>query len=374
MKFNVSSTKLFAQLQALSKVIAPKNSLQILEDVLFDLNGNNLTMTASDGETTIRTTIDVENAEGQGKVASGAKLLLETLKEFPEQPLTFQIDDQNYAINITSENGTYSFVGANGNEYPEMPVAGAENGRIEFPAEVLLEAINKTIFCTADDELRPVMNGIYFDMLEDKIVLVATDAHRLVRYTNTSISAPQAMNFILPKKPAALLKNVLAKEEGAVTIIFGEKNARFEFGQTIVVCRQIEGRFPNYNAVIPQNNQNKVVVDRQTIINACKRVAVFANTGTSLLKLALSENQIKISAQDIDFSTSAEETIACSYTGAPMAIGFKAPFLIEIIGSIASDEVVLELADPARAGLILPAENEPNEDLLMLLMPMLLND
>ena len=374
MKFNVSSTKLFAQLQALSKVIAPKNSLQILEDVLFDLNGNALTMTASDGETTIRTTIEVENAEGQGKVASGAKLLLETLKEFPEQPLTFQIDDQNYAINITSENGTYSFVGANGNEYPEMPVAGAENGRIEVPAEVLLDAINKTIFCTADDELRPVMNGIFFDMLEDKIVLVATDAHRLVRYTNTSISAPAAMSFILPKKPAALLKNVLAKEDGNVMIIFGEKNARFEFGQTLVVCRQIEGRFPNYNAVIPQNNQNKVVVDRQTIINACKRVAVFANTGTSLLKLSLSENQIKISAQDIDFSTSAEETIACSYTGAPMAIGFKAPFLIEIIGSIASDDVVLELADPARAGLILPAENEPGEDLLMLLMPMLLND
>ncbi len=374
MKFNVSSTKLFAQLQALSKVIAPKNSLQILEDVLFDLNGNALTMTASDGETTIRTTIEVENAEGQGKVASGAKLLLETLKEFPEQPLTFQIDDQNYAINITSENGTYSFVGANGNEYPEMPVSGSENGRIEFPAEVLLDAINKTIFCTADDELRPVMNGIFFDMLEDKIVLVATDAHRLVRYTNTSISAPAAMSFILPKKPAALLKNVLSKEEGNVMIIFGEKNARFEFGQTIVVCRQIEGRFPNYNAVIPQNNQNKVVVDRQTIINACKRVAVFANTGTSLLKLALSENQIKISAQDIDFSTSAEETISCSYTGAPMAIGFKAPFLIEILSSIASDEVILELADPARAGLILPAENEPNEDLLMLLMPMLLND
>ena len=374
MKFNVSSTKLFAQLQALSKVIAPKNSLQILEDVLFDLNGNALTMTASDGETTIRTTIEVENAEGQGKVASGAKLLLETLKEFPEQPLTFQIDDQNYAINITSENGTYSFVGANGNEYPEMPVSGSENGRIEFPAEVLLDAINKTIFCTADDELRPVMNGIFFDMLEDKIVLVATDAHRLVRYTNTSISAPAAMSFILPKKPAALLKNVLSKEEGNVMIIFGEKNARFEFGQTIVVCRQLEGRFPNYNAVIPQNNQNKVVVDRQTIINACKRVAVFANTGTSLLKLALSENQIKISAQDIDFSTSAEETISCSYTGAPMAIGFKAPFLIEILSSIASDEVILELADPARAGLILPAENEPNEDLLMLLMPMLLND
>ncbi len=374
MKFNVSSTKMFANLQALSKVIAPKNSLQILEDVLFDLQGNELTMTASDGETTIRTTIEVENPEGQGKVASGAKLLLETLKEFPEQPLTFSIDDGNFAINITSANGTYSFVGANGNEYPEMPLDGEQSGRIELPAQMLLDAINKTIFCTADDELRPVMNGIYFDMLEDRVVLVATDAHRLVRYTNTTVSAPAPMSFILPKKPANLLKNVLAKEDGDVAIVFGQKNARFEFGKTLVVCRQIEGRFPNYNAVIPQNNQNKVTVDRQTMINACKRVAVFANTGTSLLKLSLSENQIRISAQDIDFSTSAEETIACSYAGTPMSIGFKAPFLIEILGSIACDEVVLELADPARAGLIMPVENEEGQDVLMLLMPMLLNE
>ena len=365
---------MFAQLQAVSKVIAPKNSLQILEDVLFDLNGNVLTMTASDGETTIRTSIDVENAEGQGKVASGAKLLLETLKEFPEQPLTFLIDDQNFSINITSANGTYSFVGANGNEYPEMPLEGEQVGRIEVPAELLLDAINKTLFCTADDDLRPVMNGIFFDMLEDRIVLVATDAHRLVRYTNTSVSAPAAMNFILPKKPANLLKNVLAKEDDNVVIVFGQKNARFEFGKTLVVCRQIEGRFPNYNAVIPQNNQNHVTVDRQSLLNACKRVAVFANTGTSLLKLSLSENQIRISAQDIDFSTSADETIACSYSGTPMSIGFKAPFLIEILSAIACDEVLLELADPARAGLIMPTENEPNQDLLMLLMPMLLND
>jgi len=374
MKFNVSSSKLFAQLQALSKVIAPKNSLQILEDILFDLQGNQLTMTASDGETTIRTSIEVENPEGQGKVASGAKLLLETLKEFPEQPLTFAIDEANFSINITSANGVYSFVGANGNEYPEMPLDGEQVGRIELPAEVLLDAINRTIFCTADDELRPVMNGIYFDMLEDRIVLVATDAHRLVRYTNTSVSAANPMSFILPKKPANLLRSVLAKEEGNVVIIFGQKNARFEFGQTLVVCRQIEGRFPNYNAVIPQNNQNKVVVDRQTFVNACKRVAVFANTGTSLLKLALSENQIKISSQDIDFSTSAEETIACSYTGAAMAIGFKAPFLVEILNAITCDEVMLELADPARAGLIMPVENEENQDVLTLLMPMLLND
>ncbi len=374
MKFNVSSSKLFAQLQAVSRVIASKNSLAILEDVLFDLNGSTLTLTASDGETTIRTSLDVENAEGAGKVASGARLLLETLKEFSEQPLTFSIDEQNFAVNMVSTNGTYSFVGVNGNEYPEMPATEEDTHSVTMSSKMLLDAINKTIFCTADDELRPVMNGIFFDIATDKITMVATDAHRLVRYTNTSVSAAEPISFILPKKPATLLKNILGKDDNEVVITFGQKNAKFEFGQTIVVCRQIEGRFPNYNAVIPQNNQNVVVVDRQTLINACKRVAVFANTGTSLLKLALSENQIKISAQDIDFSTSAEETIACEYNGMPMSIGFKAPFLIEILNAISSTDVKLQLADPARAGLILPTENEESQDLLLLLMPMLLND
>jgi DNA polymerase-3 subunit beta len=372
MKFNVSSKELFAQLQAASRVIAAKNSLQILECVLFDLKGDQLTLTASDGETTLRTSMSVDAAQGEGKVAVAAKILLETLKEFSEQPLTFHIDDQNFGLNITSANGTYSFVGANGNEYPEMPVEVGENS-FEIAADVLLDAVNKTIFCTADDELRPVMNGIYFDLNEEKITMVATDAHRLVRYANTSVTGTQPVNFILPKKPAQLLRQVL-KGSDNVVVNFGAKNATFTFGQTVVMCRQIEGRFPNYNAVIPQNNQNKVVADRQTIVNACKRVAVFANTGTSLIKLALSENQIKISAQDIDFSTSAEETIACDYTGMPMAIGFKAPFLIEILSSIVSQDVVLALADPARAGLILPSENEENQDLLILLMPMLLND
>jgi DNA polymerase-3 subunit beta len=372
MKFNVSSKELFAQLQAASRVIAAKNSLQILECVLFDLKGSQLALTASDGETILRTSIPVDAAQGEGKVAVAAKILLETLKEFSEQPLTFYIDDQTFGLNITSTNGTYSFVGANGNEYPEMPVETGENS-FEIAADVLLDAVNKTIFCTADDELRPVMNGIYFDLAEDKITLVATDAHRLVRYSNTTVTSVQPVNFILPKKPAGLLRQVL-KGSDSVLVNFGSQNATFTFGQTTVVCRQIEGRFPNYNAVIPQNNQNKVVVDRQTMVNACKRVAVFANTGTSLIKLALSENQIKISAQDIDFSTSAEETIACDYTGMPMAIGFKAPFLIEILSSIASQDVVLALADPARAGLILPSENEENQELLILLMPMLLND
>ena len=374
MKFNVSSSKLFSQLQAVSRVINSKNALPILDDVLFDLDGNELRLTASDGETTIRTSVEVEGAEGAGKVASAAKLLLETLKEFSEQPLSFTIDENNYAVSMVSQNGSYSFVGVNGNEYPEMPGAEAEARQIAIPANVLQSAIEKTIFCTADDDLRPVMNGIFFDIAEDKVTMVATDAHRLVRYTNTGVQAGVPASFILPKKPAGLLKNLLAKAEEEVKVTFGQKNARFEFGSTVVVCRQIEGRFPNYNAVIPQANQNVVTVDRQTIINACKRVAVFANNGTAQLRLALSENQIKISAQDIDFSTSAEETISCDYNGTPMAIGFKAPFLIDLLGSIASADVQLKLADPARAGLILPAENEENEDVLMLLMPMLLND
>ena len=374
MKFTISSSKLFSQLQAVSRVINNKNSLPILDDVLFDLVGDELKLTASDGETTIRTSIEVDGVEGSGKVASAAKLLLETLKEFSEQPLAFTIDENNFAVSMVSQNGTYSFVGVNGNEYPEMP--GAEMGARELaiPANVLQSAIEKTIFATADDDLRPVMNGIFFDIAEDKVTMVATDAHRLVRYSNTGVKPGVAASFILPKKPASLLKNLLAKEENEVKLTFGAKNARFEFGSTIIVCRQIEGRFPNYNAVIPQSNQNIVTVDRQTMINACKRVAVFANNGTAQLRLTLTENSIKISAQDIDFSTSAEETITCDYNGTPMAIGFKAPFLIDLLGSITSADVLLKLADPARAGLLLPAENEENEDVLMLLMPMLLND
>ncbi|MCQ2334211.1 MAG: DNA polymerase III subunit beta [Paludibacteraceae bacterium] len=374
MKFNVSSTELFQQLQAVNRVIASKNSLQILECVLFDLQDNTLTLTASDSETTIRTSLEVNNAEGSGKVAFGAKLLIDTLKEFPEQPLTFTIDDHNHGMNITSANGTYSFVGANGNEYPEMPKMEEDCHAFTIGAPTLLGAINKTIFCTADDELRPVMNGIYFDLLADRITMVATDAHRLVKYSNMSVYSEEPVSFILPKKPASILRNVLGKEAEDVVVTFGQKNAKFEFGRTMILCRQIEGRYPNYNGVIPQNNINSVLVERQTMLNACKRVAVFANNGTALLKLSLSENQLNISAQDIDFSTSAEETIACNYSGTPMCIGFKAPFLIELLGYMDSNEVEIRLADPARAGLLLPTENQENEEVVMLLMPMMLNE
>lgn len=374
MKFEVSSTQLFSQLQTLSRVIVPKQTLPILENILFELRENILTLTASDGEITIRTSLTVDAFEGEGKVAFGGKLLVDTLKEFSEQPLTFDIDDLNFKLIIKSENGSYSFVGVNGNEYPEISEMPAESRELQLSTHILLDGINQTIYCTADDELRPVMNGINVDMLEDRIVLVATDAHRLVRFTDMSVKSDEPASFILPKKPANLLKNLLAKEDGDITLSFDGKTLRFEFGRTLVVCRQIEGRFPNYNAVIPQNNQNKVTADRQTLLNACKRVAVFSSPGTGLIKLAIEENRMKISAQDIDFSTSAEETLACSYNGTPMAIGFKAPFLIELLSAVSSEEVMFELADPARAGLILPTDSPENEETLMLLMPMLLNE
>ena len=374
MKFNVSSEKLFQQLQAVSRVVANKSTLKILECILFDLSGNILTLTASDGETTIRTAIDVDNEEGEGKVAFGAKLLIDTMKEFPAQPLTFTIDDYTFGMIINSVNGKYSFVGVNGNEYPEMPKEEEGCHHITMQSKVLLNAINKTIFCTADDELRPVMNGINFDLTEDHITLVATDAHRLVRYNNYSIKSPEPVSFILPKKPANVLRTVLTKDEEEVEITFGQKNARFEFDRTLIICRQIEGRYPNYNGVIPQNNSNCVIIDRLNLLAACKRTAVFANNTTSLLKLELTENNLTISAQDIDFSTSAEESIQCSYSGNPIAIGFKGTILSELLGNVDSSEVEIRLMDSTRAGLILPTENEENEDLLMLLMPMLLNE
>ena len=374
MKFEVSSTRLFAQLQTLSRVIAPKPSIPVLGGILFELHENILTLTASDSEITIRTSVIVDAYEGEGKVVFGGKLLVDTLKEFSEQPLTFIVDDQNFKLIIKSQNGNYSFVGINGNEYPELAEMPAESRQMQIPAHILLDGINQTIYCTADDELRPVMNGINVDMMEDRIVLVATDAHRLVRFSDMTVKTAEPTSFILPKKPANLLKNVLTKEDSDIQMSFDSKTIRFEFGSTLIICRQIEGRFPNYNAVIPQNNQNKVIVDRQTLVNACKRVAVFSSPGTGLIKLSLEENSMKISAQDIDFSTSAEETIACSYNGMPMAIGFKAPFLIELLSAVSSDEVMFELADPARAGLILPTDSQENEETLMLLMPMLLNE
>lgn len=379
MKFIVSSTELLSHLQAISRVINSKNSLPILDNFLFELTGTHLTMTASDIETTLITSMDVDSAEGEGKVAVASKLLLDTLREFSEQPLTFTVDDSNLSMVITSANGTYNFIGQNGEEYPRLPQLADESRVLNMQVSFLAAGITKTLFCTADDELRPVMNGIYFDIMHDGITLVATDAHKLVRFRTTYNSATlteeeEKVSFILPKKPANMLKNILPKETGNVEVRFDSKNAYFSLSNYTMICRQVEGKFPNYNGVIPKTNLYKIIVDRLTLMNALKRVSVFSNQASNLVKLDFNDNQINISAQDIDFSISAEETISCQFEGEPIKIGFKSSFLIEILNNISSSDVIIELTDPSRAGLILPFENEEGEDILMLLMPMLLND
>ena len=379
MKFIVSSTDLLSHLQAISRVINSKNSLPILDNFLLQLEGNTLTMTASDIETTLITSMEVETVEGSGKVAVASRLLLDTLREFSAQPLSFNINDSNLALVITSANGSYNFIGQNGDEYPRLPQLQEDARMLTLPVSTLSSGISKTLFCTADDELRPVMNGVFFDIGPKSLTLVATDAHKLVRYktvytTSSVLDAEEAVNFILPKKPATMLKNILPKESGEVEIHFDNKNAHFKLANYTMICRQVEGRFPNYNAVIPTSNPYKIIIDRVTLLNAMKRVSVFANQASNLVKLAFSANEIHISAQDIDFSISAEETITCQFEGEPIKIGFKSSFLIEILGNINSTDIVMELSDASRAGLILPFENEQGEEILMLLMPMLLND
>ena len=379
MKFIVSSTELLSHLQAISRVINSKNTLPILDNFLLDLKGNTLVMTASDIETTLVTSMEVESAEGEGKVAVASRLLLDTLREFPEQPLSFDINDSNLALVITSANGSYNFIGQNGDEYPRLPELQEDAQSLVLSVPQLSSGISKTLFCTADDELRPVMNGVFFDIKEKGVTLVATDAHKLARFTtvyvSTSVAEDAAASFILPKKPALMLKNILPKESGDVNVEFDSKNARFKLSNYTMVCRQVEGRFPNYAGVIPKSNLHKVILDRVSFLNALKRVSVFSNQASNLIKLNFSTNQVNISAQDIDFSISAEETINCQFDGTEaIKIGFKSSFLVEILNNIASSDIVLELSDPSRAGLILPFENEENEDVLMLLMPMLLND
>ena len=374
MKFIVSSTALLSHLQAISRVINSKNSMAILDNFLFRLEGNTLTMTASDQETTMTTEIEVLEAEGQGLFAVSAKILLEPLKELPDQPLTFEINDENLEIFLYFQNGKYNFIGVNGDEYPQKSPLSADAKTLQMPAQVLLNGINRTLFATGDDELRPIMNGIYIDIHPEDIIFVASDSHKLVRCKNDSIQSGLTSSFILPKKPATLLKNILPKESGDVSITFDDKNAVFALSNFVLNCRLIEGSYPNSASVIPQNNPNRIIVDRAVFVNVLRRVSVFSDQASNLVKLQLRDNQIKVSAQDIDFSTSAEENVSCNYTGDPMGIGFKSTFLIEILSNISSQEVTIELSDPSRAGLILPVENQPNEDLLMLLMPMMLTD
>jgi DNA polymerase-3 subunit beta len=375
MKFVVSSTELLGHLQAISRVISSKNTLPILDNFLFNLSGNDLEITASDLESTLITRMKLENTQGDGMIALPARILLDTLKEFSAQPLTFDINNDTLAVVIISENGKFSVVGQNGVDFPALP-AIKKDKKFEFTinADIMLAGINKTLFATADDELRPVMGGVFIEASTDKITFVASDAHKLVRYQRSDAHADDNSSFILPKKPASLLKNILPRESGPFTVEFDDKNAFFNLNDYKVVCRLVEGNYPNYNSVIPKNNPRKITIDRVEFYNTLKRVSVFSNQASNLVKLQLKGNQVTVSAQDLDFSISAYERIKCQYDGEEIEIGFKSVFLLEILANIASQDVMIELADPTRAGLFLPAETEnESEDLLMLLMPMMIN-
>lgn len=375
MNFIVSSTGLLTHLQSVNRVINSKNTLPILDNFLFEINGKKLSITASDLETTLQATIELQNSSGKGKIAIDAKKLTDILKEFPEQPLSFNIDSETLNVEIVTDKGKYNIKGYNADEFPTFPTLKEEKLIINIPADLMLNGLTKALFATANDDLRPVMNGIYMELTNEYLSFVASDGHKLVRYRRMEINSDENSAFILPKKPASLLKNVLNKVQDEVVLSFDDKNAFFSFSEYKMVCRLVEGKYPNYNHVIPTNNNNKLIVDRVEFYNTIKRASIFANQASNLIKIKIAGNQISVSAQDIDYASSAYEQITCQYEGNDMEIGFKSLFLLEILSNISSTDVKLELSDPSRAGLLMPAEKETEtEDTLMLLMPMMLNN
>ena len=374
MKFIVSSTALATRISAASRVINPKSTLPILECFLLELDGNTLTITAADTETVLISSVEVTESEGNGRIAIPARTLLESLKEIPEQPLTFSINPITLQVTVDYQNGKYNLMGQNPDEYPNNTLPGADANNVEIGGPLLLSGINYTLFATAEDELRPVMNGIYFDMTENDITFVSSDGHKLVRFNSTAAHADGRAAFILPKKPAGLLRGLLSREEGVINMTFDKRNATFTMEGYSLTCRLSEGRYPNYNSVIPKQNPFRVVTDRLSLLGAFKRVSVFTSPSSSLVKLHLTDNQVMVSTQDYDFSTSAEETVSCQYDGDEMMIGFKANFVIDILSNLPGNEVVIQLADPSRAGILTPAEQSETEDLIMLIMPMMINE
>lgn len=372
MKFIVPSTALLKQLQLLQGVLASSNTLPILDNFLFEIDGKQLTVTASDLETTITATMPVE-AKDKGMVAIPARLLLDTLKAFPEQPLTFLVDGKHHGVEISSDQGKYKMTGFNGAEFPKSPVI-EDATKLTLQAGTLATAINKSIFATGNDDLRPVMSGILFELTEDDVRFVATDAHKLVRYKRTDIKSPRATSFIVPKKPLNLLKNTLGGTNADVVVEFNENNAAFRFDNTVVVCRLIDGKYPNYEAVIPKVNPNKLSIDRATFLSSIRRVSIFANKTTHQVRLHINGSQLTVSAEDLDFANEANEKLTCAYDGEEITIGFNSRFLLDMLNNLDTEQVVLEMSAPNRAGILLPGEpGEHGEDILMLVMPVMLN-
>ncbi|MCH3980558.1 MAG: DNA polymerase III subunit beta [Prevotella sp.] len=374
MRFTLSSTALSSRLQTLSRVINSKNSFPILDCFLLEISNNTLVITASDSENVLRSSITLAECDGEGSFCVPNRTILDAVKELPEQPLTFDIDLEALTVKVIYQNGMYNFTAQSAAEYP-LPQAIPDGATVvTIDAGVLNDNITRSLFATAQDELRPVMNGIYFDLTPDCLAIVASDGHKLVRNKNFSIKSETPASFILPKKPASLLKNILNSDGGDVVIKFDDRNAEIRFADGTLTCRLIEGRYPNYNSVIPADNPNQLTIDRKALLSALRRVLPFASEASQLIRFHLENGKLEISSEDLDFATSAKESIVCDYTGQNMSIGFKGGSLTEILTNLNSDEVIIQLADPSRAGIIIPATQPENEDVLMLIMPMLLND
>lgn len=371
MKFSVSSSDLLKHLQLAGGAINSNPVVPILEDFLFSIKGNVLTISATDLETSITTEMEV-TADGDGTVAVPARILLDTLKALPSQPITFHVDEENFGIEITSSYGKYKLAGENGGDFPQIPLADSVD-QVQVAGHVLVNGITKTLFATSNDELRQAMTGVYFQVDFNKITFVATDAHKLVRYTFSNEGGGEVnTSFIVPKKALNLLKGALPNDE-AVSMAFNKANAFFSFGKTRLVCRLVDARYPDYNAVIPVDNPNLLTVSRSDFQNSLKRIAIYANKTTNQVILSITEDSLTIMAQDMDFSNEATEQLACTYDGGPLKIGFNAKFLIEMLTVMESDDVKMQLAGPTKAGILLPVDETEGEDILMLVMPVMLS-
>ncbi|MDY6436414.1 MAG: DNA polymerase III subunit beta [Bacteroidales bacterium] len=374
MKFILSSLKLLKAVQALSGVINSSNTLPILDDFLFEINEDELKITASDLETTMTVNIKPDMVEGKGQVTIPARLLIDVMKNFPDIPVSFNIDESTLAIEITTGEGRYKMVGHKSDEFPQVP-AIAEPSVWDIPADVLACGFEKTIFATGSDEIRPIMTGVYMAMNDTCLTFVATDAHKLVRYRRMDVKSDAMAAFIVPKKPINQLKNILAgRADEPVHIEFNSTNASFSFGEYKLICRLIEGRYPNYEAVIPTTNPNKLIIDRQLLNSAIKRVAIFSSKATHQIRFKISGQELVLTAEDLDYSNEAKERLTCNYSGEDLEIGFSSKFLQEMLANLSQNEIQLEMSAPNRAGIITPVDNQnADEDILMLLMPVMLN-
>ncbi|MFL2574103.1 MAG: DNA polymerase III subunit beta [Flavobacteriales bacterium] len=371
MKFIVNSSTLLKELQKLNGVISTSNTLPILDNFLFEIEDGKIKIIASDLETTMISEITTESSSN-GQITIPSKILIDTLKTFSNQPLTFLVDEDTKGIEISSETGNYKLAGQDAKEFPKVPELTSSSSFL-IPSTVLFNAINKTLFASGNDELRPVMSGVFCELSEESITFVATDAHKLVKHTRSKISSNSNSSFILPKKPLSLLKNNI-DNDSEINVEFNETNVRFLLDNITLICRLIDGKYPNYDAVIPKDNPNKLVINKDELLNSIKRVSIYASKTTHQIRLKIAGSQLQITSEDLDFANKAEERLTCSYEGEDIEIGFNSRFVIDMLNNIGSDQICLEMSAPNRAGIILPLDGqEENEDTLMLVMPVMLN-